>query len=175
MNNKKLTLLTIGVIVFYLCLIIAWHLYDPSAHFTESQPGADHRPAGHVRKADDVLIGEFFMQDNGQQTTDNGQPSTLKGEWPCFRGIHRDNQTTLTPSMKWVEGNFEEMWSVETGEGHAAPVISEGKVYVLDYDEQLSSDALRCFDLQTGKQLWRRWYRVPMKRNHGFSRTIHVL
>jgi outer membrane protein assembly factor BamB len=172
MNNKKLTLLTIGVIVFYLCLIIAWHLYDPSAHFTESQPGADHRPAGHVRKADDVLIGEFFMQDNRQQTTDNGQPSTLKGEWPCFRGIHRDNQTTLTPSMKWVEGNFEEMWSVETGEGHAAPVISEGKVYVLDYDEQLSSDALRCFDLLTGKQLWRRWYRVPMKRNHGFSRTI---
>ena len=30
---------------------------------------------------------------------------------------------------------------------------------------------LRCFDLETGTELWRRWYRVPMKRNHGFSRT----
>jgi outer membrane protein assembly factor BamB len=77
--------------------------------------------------------------------------------------------------MKWMEGDFEEMWSVETGEGHAAPVISEGRVYVLDYDEQLSSDALRCIDLQTGKQLWRRWYRVTMKRNHGFSRTIPAI
>ena len=64
---------------------------------------------------------------------------------------------------------------METGEGHAAPVISEGRVYVLDYDEQLSSDALRCFDLSTGRQLWRRWYRVPMKRNHGFSRTIPAI
>jgi outer membrane protein assembly factor BamB len=26
--------------------------------------------------------------------------------------------------------------------------------------------------LETGTELWRRWYRVPMKRNHGFSRTI---
>ncbi len=170
MNNKKITIITIGVIVFYLCLLMAWHLYDPSGNFTELQPGADHRPAGHIRKADDVLIGEFFMQDASTQVS-----SKLKGEWPCFRGIHHDNQTTQSSEMKWMEGDFEEMWSVETGEGHAAPVISEGRVYVLDYDEQLSSDALRCIDLQTGKQLWRRWYRVTMKRNHGFSRTIPAI
>lgn len=168
MNDKKITWITIGFIAFYLCLLIAWHLYDPSIHFTEAQPGADHRPAGHVRKTDDVLIGEFFMQDSSQ-------PSTLKGEWPCFRGINHNNQATLSSKMKWVEGDFQEMWSIETGEGHAAPVISEGRVYVLDYDEQLNSDALRCFDLLTGKQLWRRWYRVPMKRNHGFSRTIPAI
>lgn len=170
MNNKKITIITIGVIVFYLCLLMAWHLYDPSGNFTELQPGADHRPAGHIRKADDVLIGEFFMQDASTQVS-----SKLKGEWTCFRGIHHDNQTTKSSEMKWMEGDFEEMWSVETGEGHAAPVISEGRVYVLDYDEQLSSDALRCIDLQTGKQLWRRWYRVTMKRNHGFSRTIPAI
>ena len=170
MNNKKITIITIAVIVFYLCLLIGWHLYDPSGNFTELQPGADHRPAGHIRKADDVLIGEFFMLDASTQVS-----SKLKGEWPCFRGIHHDNQTTQSSEMKWMEGDFEEMWSVETGEGHAAPVISEGRVYVLDYDEQLSSDALRCFDLQTGKQLWRRWYRVTMKRNHGFSRTIPAI
>ena len=138
MNKQKLTYLTIGVIVFYICLLVAWHLYDPTAHFTELQPGADHRPAGHVRKADDVLIGEFFMQDSSHPSTLNSKPSALKGEWSCFRNIHRDNQTTLTPAMKWVEGDMKEMWSVETGEGHAAPVISEGRVYVLDYDEQLN-------------------------------------
>lgn len=167
MNDKKITWITIGTIAIYLCLLIAWHLYDPSTSFREFQPGADHRPVGHVRKADDVLIGEFFMQDSSMQSS----PS-LKGEWPCFRGVHHNNQTSKLSTMKWEEGEFEEVWSVETGEGHAAPVISEGRVYVLDYDEQLSSDALRCFELQTGRQLWKRWYRVPMKRNHGFSRTI---
>lgn len=169
MNNKKITWITIGVIVFYLGLLIAWHCYDPSASFSELQPGADHRPAGHVRKTDDVLIGEFFMQEATISVP------TPWGEWPCFRGANHDNQVALSPKMKWMEGDFKEMWSVETGEGHAAPVISEGRVYVLDYDEQLSSDALRCFDLQTGKQLWKRWYRVPMKRNHGFSRTIPAI
>lgn len=170
MNKKKLTYITIGVIVFYTCLLIGWHLYDPSTSFTELQPGADHRPAGHIRKADDVLIGEFFMKE-----TSNQPSSQLTGEWPCFRGINHNNQTSKSSTMKWVEGDFEEIWEVETGEGHAAPVISEGRVYVLDYDEQLSSDALRCFDLLTGQQLWRRWYRVPMKRNHGFSRTIPAI
>lgn len=167
MNDKKIKWITLGFIAFYLCLLTGWHFYDPSASFTESQPGADHRPAGYVRKADDVLIGEFFMQEEGTTPLID-----LKGEWPCFRGYNHDNQATISPNMKWVDGDFKEMWSIETGEGHAAPVISEGRVYVLDYDEQLSSDALRCLDLQTGKQLWRRWYRVPMKRNHGFSRTI---
>ena len=133
MNDKKITWITLGLIAFYLCLLIGWHFYDPSASFTESQPGADHRPAGHIRKADDVLIGEFFMQEEGEA------PRTdLKGEWPCFRGANHDNQvTTLNSQHSTV--NFNEIWSVETGEGHAAPVISEGRVYVLDYDEQLSS------------------------------------
>ena len=67
MNNQKLKYITIGVIVFYVCLLLAWHLYDPSGSFTESLPGADHRPAGHIRKADDVLIGEFFMEDADMQ------------------------------------------------------------------------------------------------------------
>ena len=177
MNDKKITWITIGIVAFYLCLLIAWQLYDPGSSFTEAQPGADHRPAGHVRKADDVLIGEFFMQDEDATPSSEPRPQAtkeeaLRGEWPCFRGRLHDNQVSLAEKATWVEGDFEQLWSVTTGEGHAAPVISEGRAYVLDYDEQLSSDALRCFDLTTGRQLWKRWYRVPMKRNHGFSRTI---
>ena len=45
MNDKKITWITIGVVAVYLCLLIAWHFYDPTASFTELQPGADHRPA----------------------------------------------------------------------------------------------------------------------------------
>lgn len=170
MKKNKLTLITTGLVLFYLLLLIGWHFYDPTSGFTQAVPGADNRPKGNARKTDDVLIGEFFMKEDVEVAE-----TDLKGEWPCFRGSNHNNITSNSTPMSLVDKDFKEMWSVETGEGHASPVISEGKVYVLDYDEKVSSDALRCLDLKTGKQLWRRWYRVPMKRNHGFSRTIPAI
>lgn len=170
MKINKLTLITVGLVVFYLLVLVGWHLYDPTRGFTEAVPGADNRPEGSARKADDVVIGEYFIKDEGDVAV-----SELKGEWACFRGTNHDNIAVNAQPMSLVKSDFKEMWSVETGEGHAAPVISEGKAYVLDYEEATSSDALRCFDLATGKQLWKRRYRVPMKRNHGFSRTIPAI
>ncbi|MCO6479742.1 MAG: PQQ-binding-like beta-propeller repeat protein, partial [Phaeodactylibacter sp.] len=64
------------------------------------------------------------------------------------------------------------MWTKELGEGHAGAAIYQGEVYVLDYDEEARADVLRCFDLKTGKELWRRWHHINLKRNHGLSRTI---
>ncbi len=166
MNKTKW--ITIGTAVFWLAVLVAWHLYDPSSGFTAHEPGADERPAGSARKADEVVIGEYFMK------YDEPAPEAVEdGEWVGFRGSNRDN--ICTEKVKLASGDFKVMWNVETGEGHAAPVIWNGRVYVLDYNEQLSSDALRCFNLQTGKELWRRWYRVTMKRNHGFSRTIPAI
>lgn len=170
MKKNKVTLITIAVACIYLLLLIGWHCYDPSSAFTEAVPGADNRPQGTARKADDVLIGEFFMKDSV-----GIPPSELTGEWPCFRGPNHNNIAVNPSPRKLVEGDFTELWTLETGEGHASPVISAGKAYVLDYDERMSADALRCLDLQTGKQLWKRWYRVPIKRNHGFSRTIPAI
>ena len=43
---------------------------------------------------------------------------------------------------------------------------------MLDYDETKRADALRCFSLDTGTELWRRGYLVEIKRNHGISRTV---
>ena len=88
MKKNRITLFTAALVVFYLLVLIGWHLYDPTTGFTEAVPGADHRPEGHARKADDVLIGEFFMKEDGVVPS-NG----LKEEWPCFRGAKHDNQT----------------------------------------------------------------------------------
>jgi outer membrane protein assembly factor BamB len=63
-------------------------------------------------------------------------------------------------------------WTVDLGEGHAGPAVYKGLVYVIDYDEEKQADMLRCFDLQNGREVWRRWYEVRIKRNHGMSRTI---
>ena len=153
--------------IIYACAIVWWHIHTPMEHLSTQEPGADNRPEGMGRSIDDVLIGEFFMR-----YAENS--SALTGQWPSFRGsdykniVHTGNQIDFS-------ADFQVQWKVETGEGYAAPVIYNGKVYFLDYNEQLSSDALRCFDLETGTELWRRWYRVPMKRNHGFSRTVPVI
>ena len=160
--------ITIATACFYAAVLIGWHLYVPR-ELTLQNPGADNRPEGLARKADDVVIGEYFMKYSDEA------PTALTGTWPNFRGAAHNN---IVESPEVIQASAEEypvLWSFDTGEGHAAPVIYKGRVYVLDYDEGLSSDALRCFSLESGQELWRRWYRVPMKRNHGFSRTIPVV
>ncbi|MDR1779926.1 MAG: PQQ-like beta-propeller repeat protein [Tannerella sp.] len=166
--RKKLTIITASVIVVYTAIIVAWHLYAPSRQFALQVPGADNRPPESARKADDVRIGEFFMR---YET----ETSSLTGKWTCFRGNDMSNIIHTSDKIAYSGDDYAEIWGVTTGEGHAAPVIYNGMVYFLDYDETLSSDMLRCFSLETGKEQWRRWYRVPMKRNHGFSRTVPVV
>ena len=166
-------LITILIVLIYTGTIVWWHLYTPDYKITIQNPGADNRPEGSARKADDVVIGEFFMRYADSRDA-ACHVSTLKGQWSCFRGSDYKN-IVHTNDVINTSSDFPVQWKVETGEGHAAPVIYNGLVYFLDYDEKLSSDMLRCFSLETGKELWRRWYRVPMKRNHGFSRTAPVV
>jgi outer membrane protein assembly factor BamB len=64
------------------------------------------------------------------------------------------------------------LWSVELGEGHSGAAIYNGRAYILDYDEIKKTDQLRCFALETGQELWRRGYKVLIRRNHGMSRTV---
>jgi len=164
-EKRIIVSVTVFLVLIYTGVIIGWHLYAPRENMAVQAPGADNRPEGLARKVDDVLIGEFFMK--YEEAT-----SSLTGKWSSFRGERADNSVVTAEKIKTSEAEYPILWSVETGEGHAAPVIYNGRVYLLDYNEQLSSDALRCFSLETGKELWRRWYRVPMKRNHGFSRTV---
>ena len=164
MKKKNIPLLlTILIALIYTGVILFWHLYNPKINITIQNPGADNRPEGKTRKADDVVIGEFFMRYEESV-------SSLTGKWDCFRGNDYNNIINTNENINF-SSEFSLVWKTETGEGHAAPVIYNGLVYFLDYDEKLSSDMLRCFNLETGTELWRRWYRVPMKRNHGFSRT----
>jgi len=151
----------ISVIVFLI-----WFLYNPVDHLSVSLPGLDNRPP---RTADTaaVVIGEKFNYYATEETN-------LKGKWPNFRGPDYDNinKEKIPLIDKFPKGGPKVMWSVDLGEGHAAPAIYNGKVFVLDYNEIKKADALRCFSLKTGTELWKRWYNVHVKRNHGMSRTI---
>ena len=169
MNEKRIIgAITVLAVVIYTGVIVGWHLYDTNQNLTIQAPGADNRPKGTTRSATDVLIGEFFMK------YDN-YTSELTGQWRCFRGKDLNNIINAPERINTSAGDYPVLWSISTGEGYAAPVIYNGKVYFLDYDEPLKSDMLRCFSLETGNELWRRWYRVPLKRNHGFSRTVPAI
>ncbi len=103
----------------------------------------------------------------------DGQPSALTNSWPRFRGADSDNVVKEPVPLveTWPADGPPVLWAVDLGEGYAGPAVRHGCVYLLDYDESAQSDALRCFSLDDGREIWRRSYRIPIKRNHGMSRT----
>ena len=110
----------------------------------------------------------------GEFTQFDGQPGESQVDWPHFRGADHSNivsgGTPLADS--WEEGGPPQLWGpIDLGEGHGGAVVWKGRVYVMDYDKEKKGDALRCFSIKDGKEIWRRWYKAPTKNNHGVSRT----
>ncbi len=138
----------------------------PVGTVTERVPGMDNRPKAML-ESDSVTIGEFF--EFFSQTE-----SSSSGSWPRFRGSDYNNIVPYPVPIadSWPENGPPVIWQIKVGEGHASASIHNGKVYMLDYDENLRADALRCFSFDSGEELWKRWYNVVIKRNHGMSRTI---
>ncbi len=150
--------------VLAVCAAAAlWYLltYEPSADLSIGLPGADGRSAV-VFEARPVVIGEYFE-------SFESAPSSLSGSWPRFRGSNFENRAEPGVALS-TRGDL--LWERSLGEGHAGAAVFDGRVYVLDYDEETKADMLRCFSLETGEEQWRRWYSVKVKRNHGMSRTI---
>ncbi len=155
-----------GLATVSVILIFWWLGADPTRHFEQSLPGLDHR-GGEQGGGDSVQIGEFF-----DFYTNDYHP--LEESWPRFRGSDFDNiSKSIVPlKEKFSAAGPEVLWSVDLGEGHSGAAIYKGLVYILDYSEGEQADFLRCFSLTTGKELWRRGYKVHVKRNHGMSRTV---
>lgn len=139
-----------------------------------------------------ALRGPFPVEDlprfraelPGVLTRGDGEPAEdLEGSWPCFRGPDWDGISweEVALAERWPEGGPRQLWKIPVGEGYAGAAIHRGRVYVLDYDEgrvdgelvpERKGDVLRCLSLRDGKEIWRRWYHLPMVRQHGISRTV---
>lgn len=170
MQNRTEKYILTSTIIIGIAIFGYWFFHNPVKNFSINLPGLDHRPLKDASADTLVVIGEKFKE----YTTFT---SSLTGKWPRFRGADIDNinkeKTKLIDS--WGKDGPKILWKVELGEGHAAPAIYNGKVYLLDYDERKKNDALRCFSLETGAEIWRRWYSVSLKRNHGMSRTTPAM
>ncbi|HOD49727.1 MAG TPA: PQQ-binding-like beta-propeller repeat protein [Candidatus Hydrogenedentes bacterium] len=159
-----------AAVVTAIAAVIAlqqWLAYSPAVDLSASLPGRDGRPEG-------ASSAGFATDLSGTHQEFGGVPADLPGFWPRFRGPDFDNickeEYALTDSFD--DGGPKLLWSVELGEGHAAPAVLNGRVYLLDYDESARADAVRCFSLADGQEIWRHSYPVTIKRNHGFSRTV---
>ncbi|MEI7832775.1 MAG: PQQ-binding-like beta-propeller repeat protein [bacterium] len=107
-------------------------------------------------------------------TPGSGKPANLPGAWPRFRGEKFDGISYEdTPLLhSWPAEGPKALWTVDMGDGYAGPAILNGRVYVLDYDNVIKADVLRCLSLANGADIWRRSYPIKIPPNHGMSRTV---
>ena len=78
----------------------------------------------------------------------------------------------MSLARAWQPSEPRELWAIDVGEGYAGAAVLNGRVYLMDYDRDKKQDALRCLSLADGREIWRYAYPVPVKRNHGMSRTV---
>ena len=157
-----------AVIAFVLFVAVGYWVYEYSQFQVPPRvAGLDNRP--EVTQAD-AAAGK----PEGMLETFDGVASDVPGRWPNFRGADFDGvvQSEIPLTKQWPAGGPAKLWEVTLGDGYAAPAVYDGRVYLIDYDLENQRDAIRCFSLDDGKEIWRYSYPVKVKRNHGMSRTI---
>lgn len=96
-------------------------------------------------------------------------------DWPQFLGPERDSKSSETGILRsWPESGPEVLWTVPLGIGYGGPVIKDGKVYLLDREKE-KADIMRCFDLNSGDELWKFEYAAPGSVMFPGSRSVPVV
>jgi outer membrane protein assembly factor BamB len=106
----------------------------------------------------------------------SGFGQTVDVDWPSWRGPRGDgswNAPTLPD--KWPADGLPKEWSVDIGGGYSGISVSDGRAITMDRPVIQKSDAdgndskaakmelerVLCFDLKTGKELWKFEYSQP--------------
>jgi outer membrane protein assembly factor BamB len=178
-ENRRASANVIGgtvaiLVVTSIFLIAAWLSTSQTLALEPEVPGMDGFPSHDAMlaaaRASKVELKGYFEQFDGT-------PSELPGVWPAFRGPEGSSiavdKTPLADS--WGPDGPEVLWQIRVGDGYAAPVVMDGRVYLMDYDMSNHADAIRCLSLDDGEEIWRHSYNVNIRRNHGMSRTIPVV
>jgi outer membrane protein assembly factor BamB len=169
-TNYALACLAFLITTMAFGYAIVWWISVPASHDIgrrdpKVHPGLDTAEGGSSAVLVDI---------EGSFRSGEGTPSLIKSSWPAFRGERFDNinRENVPLADKWGKNGPPVIWSLAVGDGHAAPAVHNGRLYILDHDEKIHADVLRCLSLDDGKEIWRRWYDVRIKRNHGITRTV---
>jgi len=86
--------------------------------------------------------------------------SSFSQEWPDWRGENRDatwNEKGIVEQFPAAEMSPE--WTVSIGPGYTGPTVANGKVYLMDRQEDPEEmERVLCFDAETGNQVWQYSY-----------------
>ena len=76
-------------------------------------------------------------------------------DWPQWRGARRDGIWREPGVLEKFPGETIPLrWSVPIGAGYSGPTVAAGRVYVMDYVKDKSSERVLCLDWKTGARLW---------------------
>jgi outer membrane protein assembly factor BamB len=93
-------------------------------------------------------------------------------DWPQYLGPNRNGTSPQKGILKtWPASGPEVLWTTNVGPGFGGSVIKDGKAYLLDRDDKVG-DIMRCFDMKTGKELWKFGYEAPMSVEFPGSRSV---
>jgi hypothetical protein len=84
------------------------------------------------------------------------EPVTLAPtDWPWWRGPTRDGiAADQKPPLKWSDSESV-LWKAPIpGRGHGSPTVVGEQVFLATADHEKETQAVLCFDRQTGKELW---------------------
>ncbi|MBM4029494.1 MAG: hypothetical protein FJ280_29470, partial [Planctomycetes bacterium] len=87
------------------------------------------------------------------------------GEWPQWRGPHRDGVWSETGLIEEFCGpQIPLRWRVPIGAGYSGPTVARGRVYVTDrVTEPREMERVHCFDAATGEKIWSHSYDCSYK------------
>ena len=96
-------------------------------------------------------------------------------DWPQFLGPERNSTSPQKDLLRaWPESGPEVLWTVDLGICYGGTVVKDGKVYLLDRDNAVG-DKMRCFDLNTGEELWRFEYDAAGEVMFPGSRSVPIV
>jgi outer membrane protein assembly factor BamB len=86
-------------------------------------------------------------------------PFSFAQDWTQWRGANRDGRITSFSAPKTWPEQLKMKWKVDVGFGHSSPLVVGKKVFL--QSRQGEQEVASCFDLDTGKLLWKEGYAAP--------------
>ena len=173
----KTLILPVCIAIILLALVSQW-IYEYKSFKVEPRTaGLDNRPQVDPQDAGPKVVEGTFETFRELAFSEPLPRPALPALWPGFRGADFNAvvQSDIPLAKQFGPEGPKKLWQVKLGQGYAAPAVYDDRVYLIDYDMEKQADAIRCFSLGDGEEIWRYSYPVKIKRNHGMSRTIPAI
>jgi outer membrane protein assembly factor BamB len=143
-RSRTIRLTAIGVLAILLAIQVAYQLFFTDHTF------ADAERMKALRNAAAPTPGLPFG----------------KSDWPQWRGPGRDGISTDKDLLTtWPAAGPAKLWEQPAGAGYASLAVSRRRVFTVIQDGD--SEAVVCWDAQTGNELWRYRYKASFVSPNG--------